>query len=90
LICLLGGKSKKQVVALTAEGASIRTTTGNMITFYRNGRPAFEPIGATSIPEDVRQIMSQFQQHSEARTPSLARGHFAFTRMNGKAPILKL
>jgi hypothetical protein len=35
----------REVVALTAEGATIRTATGATLTYYRHGRPALGPVG---------------------------------------------
>ena len=35
----------RDVIALTAEGAVIRTTTGTTLTYYRHGRPALGPLG---------------------------------------------
>jgi len=35
----------RDVIALTAEGAVIRTATGTTLTYYRHGRPALGPVG---------------------------------------------
>ena len=35
----------REVIALTAEGATIRAATGNTLTFYRQRRPALGPLG---------------------------------------------
>src|SRR5262245_48363740 len=42
LIWLLQGRD---VIALTAKGAVIRTAIGAILTYYRHGRPAYGPIG---------------------------------------------
>jgi hypothetical protein len=42
LIWLLQGRD---VIALTAEGAVIRTATAAILTYYRHGGPAYGPIG---------------------------------------------
>jgi hypothetical protein len=35
----------REVIALTASGATIRTATESTLTFYRHGRPAYGPVG---------------------------------------------
>jgi hypothetical protein len=44
----------RDVIALTAEGATIRTATGSTLTFYRHGRPALGPLADTLLDIDPR------------------------------------
>jgi hypothetical protein len=44
----------RDVIALTAEGAVIRTATGAILTYYRHGRPAYGPIGDWVLDIDPR------------------------------------
>jgi hypothetical protein len=44
----------RDVIALTAEGATIRTATGSTLTFYRHGRPAYGPLGDSLDDIDPR------------------------------------